>query len=81
MKKQSGLEYDGLMILIDRRSCPFVVKCGQKGERREIKLTPIVMNDLPESSALDLERLEPRAPCGADYRDIASITSAESNFP
>ncbi len=44
-------ENDGLMILIDHRSRPFVgagVKCGQKSERREIKLI-IVMNDLPQT--------------------------------
>jgi hypothetical protein len=37
----------GLMTLIDHRSCPFVnagVKCGQKNERREVKLI-IVRND------------------------------------
>ena len=44
----------GLMSLIDRRSCPFIgvgVKCGQKNERREVKLI-IVMDDLPQTTLL-----------------------------
>ena len=48
-KPEAAGEYDGPMTLNDHRSCPFVsasVKCGQKNERREVKLI-IVRNDLP----------------------------------
>jgi hypothetical protein len=47
------------MTLIDRRSCPFVgagVNCGQKSERREVKLIIVMGGFTIDVSARALER-------------------------